>query len=70
MSIQTEHTHRALPEARVEQGTGTLPSAVTFFMTRQQRVELLHTLALLSENRTQALLIATGMQDSGEGAQQ
>lgn len=60
-------THEPLDQPCIEQGTGELPSALTFFLTRDQRKAVLRTLAKISDDRTRALLISTGVASSGEG---
>ncbi len=44
-----------------EQGTESLPSAVTFFLHAQQRRALLKALSVYSTDRSQAILIALGV---------
>lgn len=63
----TQTTTNALPKPILETNTGTLPSALTFFVTRAQRNAILRTLKRLSDDRSQALLIALGELHPGEG---
>lgn len=60
-------THEPLRQPIIERGTGTLPSALTFFMTREERTAVLRSLAKHSNDRTRALLIAAGVELAGEG---
>jgi hypothetical protein len=66
--MKTNTTHPPLPRPRAESDTGALPSAVTFFMTRSQRAELLGALRAHGHDRTQALLIAVGLRGPDAGA--
>lgn len=60
-------TTTLLPEPRPETSTGSLPSALTFFVTRAQRNAILRTLKRLSDDRSRALLIVLGEFQPGEG---
>ncbi|MEZ6164217.1 MAG: hypothetical protein R3B67_07250 [Phycisphaerales bacterium] len=60
-------THEPLNTPIIEQGTGELPSSLTFFLTRDQRRAVLRSLSKLSKDRTRALLIAAGVELAGEG---
>lgn len=55
-----------IPHPRPERGSGHLPDALTFFMTRAQRRRVLRALREHHNDRTRALLIALGL---GDGAQ-
>ena len=63
----TQNTTNPLPKPIPETNTGTLPSALTFFVTRAQRNAILRTLKRLSDDRSRALLIALGELQPGEG---
>lgn len=63
----TQTTTNPLPKPKLETSTGALPSALTFFVTRAQRNEILRTLKRLSHDRSRALLIALGEIQPGEG---
>lgn len=63
----TQTTTNPLPRPIHETSTGTLPSALTFFVTRAQRNAILRTLKRLSDDRSRALLIALGELHPGEG---
>lgn len=60
-------TLEPLNQPIIEQGTGALPSALTFFMSREERAAVLRALAKLSNDRTRALLIAAGVDSAGMG---
>jgi hypothetical protein len=59
--------HNTFPAPTREADTGTLPSALTFFVTRAQRDAILRLLECLSDDRSRALLIALGEIEPGEG---
>lgn len=63
----TQTTTNPLPKPIPETSTSTLPSALTFFVTRAQRNAILRTLKRLSDDRSRALLIALGELQPGEG---
>lgn len=49
-----------------ETNTHALPSAVTFYMSVQERRQLLNALKPIAHNRTQAILIAMGLMKNTE----
>jgi len=61
----TSSKHDALPIPRNEAHSGTLPSALTFFVSRAQRAAILRALKQLSDDRSRALLIALGEIEPG-----
>lgn len=60
----SQNTTMRPPGPRIEPGTGQLPSAVTFFLTRAQRRALLKVLKVLGDDRSAALLTALGLDDN------
>lgn len=53
--------NKHIPQPKNEPNTHALPSAVTFFMSVQERRELLRTLQPIAQNRSHAILIAMGI---------
>jgi hypothetical protein len=62
-----QKTHNGFPVPRLETHTGALPSALTFFVTRAQRIAIIDLLERFSDDRSRALLIALGEIEPGEG---
>lgn len=60
IDIQT-NAEAAIKQPRLETNTQALPSAVTFYMSVQERRQLLNALKPIAHNRTQAILIAMGL---------
>ena len=50
-----------IKQPKNEPNTHALPSAVTFYMSVQERRQLLRALKPLAQNRSQAILIAMGL---------
>lgn len=55
------HTEAVIKKPINETNTQALPSAVTFYMSVQERRQLLNALKPIAHNRTQAILIAMGL---------
>lgn len=47
-----------VPQPHIETDQSHLPSAVTFFLTKEQRTKILRLLKSIDENRSQALITA------------
>lgn len=70
MNQTTHHEqHPQPPQPKPERGTGHLPNALTFFMTRDQRTRVLRALRTHHDERTRALLIALGLRDHSSAEQ-
>ncbi len=54
----TDPSARKIRKPKIETSTDTLPSAVTFFMNREQRRRLIQRLKAIHDDRTCAILIA------------
>ena len=57
-----QSTSKPIGQPRHEPDTNALPSAVTFYMSTQERRALLGVLKPLATNRSDAILIALGLQ--------
>ncbi len=55
---QTEGVFQPIPQPKPEPTQDHLPAALTFFLTRQQRTQILRALKQLNPNRTAALINA------------